>query len=178
MRGKINEAPSGLPLSWRTHFLRWTRHAISSLSIKGCFWGRLWSWLHNRSATVCCFTHSHLQQCYHGATNNTFAAATSFPYAGLFNDFSINIQAQPQTIINWVMSLAGNDILVRICQRERIFRSERHPSARPCVWRNLNSFPNWHATLGWSLIIIGHIFAYCSVSGFVIGIVHALVFIF
>ncbi len=159
--------------------LRWTRRAISSLSIKGFVFGEGFDPGSIIVQPQLVVSHTHLfNSVITGQQIILSLQRQVFPYEGLFNDFSINIQAQPQTIINWVMSLAGNYILVRICQRERIFRSERHPSARPCVWRNLNSFPNWHATLGWSLIIIGHIFAYCSVSGFVIGIVHALVFIF
>lgn len=121
----------------------WTRRAISSLSIKGFVFGEGFDPGSIIVQPQLVVSHTHLFNSVITGQHIILSLQRQvFPYAGPFNDFSINIQAQPQTIINWVMSLAGNYILVRICQRERSFRSERHPSARPCVWQNLNSFPN------------------------------------
>lgn len=96
--------------------------------------GKLWSRLHNHSATVACFSHTHtylLDSIITGRHITSLQRWQVFPYSRLFNNFSINIQTQPQTVINWVMSLAANDILAHICRREKSFRSERHPSSSP-----------------------------------------------
>lgn len=121
----------------------WTRHAISSFSIKGFVFGEGFDPGSIIIQPQLVVSHTHLfNRIITGQHIILSLQQQVFPYARPFYDFSINIQAQPETIINWVMSLAGNDILLRICQRERSFRRERHPSARPCVWRNLNSFLN------------------------------------